>query len=399
MPEKKSRTFDYLPLTIRLETLGGIATPLVLRGTPLPTKRSDTFSTASDNQSSVELSLFIGESPLAQNNTPIGKFKLDHIPPGARGVPQVFVEFSVDKSCAIVAKANVKGTAISTEQALSPPEDLSDVFISKALAAAESTQENDEAEILRIEAVSRANNLIVQAEERLKSGSNNKLSEAVAALGLALASEDSDNIREKSDLLDSALKPSLDNIFSSIDFDSFFSKSSATMRKKDGQQKKRASIPKQEITSATKNLILGKIFGGGSFTLDPQLCFVLMPFADKLKPIYDDHIIPAVENAGLRCERADDIRGINLITWDIWERINRARFLIAELTDRNPNVFYELGLAHALSKDVILITQSMEFVPFDLKSLRCITYEFTPRGIQKLEKGLSATISAIMKSG
>ncbi len=78
-------------------------------------------------------------------------------------------------------------------------------------------------------------------------------------------------------------------------------------------------------------------------------------------------------------------------------RINRARFLVGELTDRNPNVFYELDVAHALSKDVILLTQSMDFVPFDLKSLRCLTYEFTSRGIQRLEKVLSATVTALMK--
>ena len=157
--------------------------------------------------------------------------------------------------------------------------------------------------------------------------------------------------------------------------------------------------PTQDITSTASARTLGKIFGGGTFTLDPQLCFVLMPFAGQFKPIYDDHIKPIVLKAGLQCERADDIRGTNLITWDIWERINRARFLIAELTDRNPNVFYELGLAHALSKDVILLTQSMEFVPFDLKILRCIPYEFTPRGTQSLEKALSATIECLMKIG
>jgi hypothetical protein len=105
-----------------------------------------------------------------------------------------------------------------------------------------------------------------------------------------------------------------------------------------------------------------------------------------------------LRRARLRCERADDIHGTNLITWDIWERINRARFLIAELTGQNSNVFYELGLAHALSKDVILITQSMDFVPFDLKTIRCIVYDFTPRGTQELERKLGKTIGAVMKS-
>ena len=124
-----------------------------------------------------------------------------------------------------------------------------------------------------------------------------------------------------------------------------------------------------------------------------------MPFAKKFQPIFDDHILPTVKKAGLRCERADEIRGVQLITWDIWECVNRARFLIAELTDQNANVFYELGLAHALSKDVILLAQSMDFVPFDLKALRCICYEFTPRGTQRLERELSETIQSLMKAG
>jgi len=115
--------------------------------------------------------------------------------------------------------------------------------------------------------------------------------------------------------------------------------------------------------------------------------------------VYEDHIKPTVRWEELCCERADEIHGTGLITWDVWEKINRARFLIADLTNRNPNVFYEVGLAHAISKDVILITQSMEFVPFDLKTLRCITYEFTPRGMEKFGKSLTATIQAVIKTG
>jgi len=86
------------------------------------------------------------------------------------------------------------------------------------------------------------------------------------------------------------------------------------------------------------------------------------------------------------------------LTSDIWEKINRARFIVADLTGKNPNVFYEVGLAHAIGKDVILITQSMDDVPFDLKVLRCIVYSFTPRGMKELENRLIQTIRKIMKS-
>lgn len=397
MPQEIPRTFPFLPLSIRLGTLGDVATPLVLRGTPLPTKRSHTFSTAIDNQTSVDLRLFLGESPLTRNNILIGKFMLQGVPPGTRGVPQILVEFSVDQTCNVSARASVKGAEASVEQTFKPPQDMSEEFIAKVLSDAESTRANDDAEIRQIEAVNRANSLIGKAEERLSGSPDSQLSEAVATLGLALASGDSESIREKSDALESVLTPNFSDIFSS--FGDIFGTTVQSRPRHATPQKKKQPSASQGLTTTAPNQVLGKIFGSGTFTLDPQLCFVLMPFAERFQPLYDDHIKPAVEAAGLRCERADDIHGTNLITWDIWERINRARFLVAELTDRNPNVFYELGVAHALSKDVILLTQSMDFVPFDLKSLRCLTYKFTPRGIKSLEKALSATITALMKIG
>src|SRR5208282_3121329 len=107
MEQVPKRKFEFLPLSIRLETLGGVATPLALRGTPLPTKRSDTFSTAADKQVSVEVELFIGESALARNNIALGKMRLEGIPPSGRGQPQVRIEFSVDATWAVTARASL----------------------------------------------------------------------------------------------------------------------------------------------------------------------------------------------------------------------------------------------------------------------------------------------------
>jgi hypothetical protein len=123
-----------------------------------------------------------------------------------------------------------------------------------------------------------------------------------------------------------------------------------------------------------------------------------MPFEPGLKAVYNDHVRPAVLSAGLKCERADELHGVNAITTDIWERINRARFLIADLTRRNPNVFYEVGLAHAIGKDVILLTQTMDDVPFDLKGLRCLVYEYTPPGMREFDVRLRKTIDAVVRS-
>lgn len=398
MEHLPKRVFDFLPLSVRLETLGGVATPLVLRGTPLPTKRSDQFSTAADEQTSVEIKLLLGESSLACNDLQLGTFRLEQIPPSRRGTAQITIEFSVDATCAVTARASVQGSQLSAEKTFESPEELSDIFIAKLLGGAESSRAADEANIRQIEATNRAKGLIAQAEESLRQGSNAHLSEAVAALGLALSSNDNNNIREKSDALE-LLLPKFSLFGSGFDFGDFFQTPRASRPAARRSSAVGGTAPReQRLASAPPPQILGKIFGGASFTLDTQLCFVLMPFEAKFQPLYDDHIKPAVQRAGLRCERADEIHGPTLITWDIWERINRARCLIAELTDQNSNVFYELGLAHALSKDVILITQSMDFVPFDLKTIRCVCYDFTPRGAQKLEQSLVAAIDALMKS-
>lgn len=134
---------------------------------------------------------------------------------------------------------------------------------------------------------------------------------------------------------------------------------------------------------------------------ESDYCFVLMPFADThdLQEVYVKHVKPVVEErCGLRCERADDIHGASGIMQSVWESINRARFVIADLTARNSNVFYELGIAHTLGKPVIMITQSMDYVPFDLRHLRCVVYDFKPGRIEKFEATLEKTIRTVMSS-
>jgi hypothetical protein len=185
--------------------------------------------------------------------------------------------------------------------------------------------------------------------------------------------------------------------FGGFDFSELFAQPHPTP-KSSPQKSTPAKPAKQTLATTAPQPPLGKIFGGGEFTLDPRLCFVLMPFAQELKPVYEDHVKPVVEKAGLQCERADEIRGTTAITGDIWERVSRARFLIADLTRQNANVFYELGLAHAIGKDVILLSQSTDFIPFDLKTIRVIVYDYTPRGVKKLENDLAKTIDIVMKS-
>jgi len=127
--------------------------------------------------------------------------------------------------------------------------------------------------------------------------------------------------------------------------------------------------------------------------IDPNKIFLLMPFRPELDEVYKDIVKPVLEDLGYKVYRADEIYSTNPIISDIWEAIQTAGIIIADMTNRNPNVFYELGLAHAIGKSVILITQSIDDVPFDLRHLRCIEYKNTVRGSTQLSNVLRKTIS------
>lgn len=127
-------------------------------------------------------------------------------------------------------------------------------------------------------------------------------------------------------------------------------------------------------------------------------CFVMMPFAAPLGDYYIKIYKPAIEKAGLRPVRADaDIFGTGKIIDQIWAGINAAKVLVAELTTRNPNVFYELGLAHALEKPVVLVSSNEADIPFDLKHIRVIYYDMTDPfwGNKLLDKVAENILSAI----
>lgn len=127
-------------------------------------------------------------------------------------------------------------------------------------------------------------------------------------------------------------------------------------------------------------------------------CFVMMPFALPHGDYYTKIYKPAIEKAGLRPVRADaDIFGTGKIIDQIWSGINAARVLVAELTTRNPNVFYELGLAHALEKPVVLVSSNEADIPFDLKHIRVIYYDMTDPfwGSKLLDKVAENILSAI----
>jgi len=150
-------------------------------------------------------------------------------------------------------------------------------------------------------------------------------------------------------------------------------------------------------TKAGTSEVLKKL--GKAVAVDANdTCFVVMPFAAPLGNYYEKVYKPAIEKAGLKAVRADtEIFGAGKIMDQVWSGINAAKVLVAELTTRNPNVFYELGLAHALKKPVVLISSNEDDVPFDLKHIRVIYYDMNDPfwGSKLLDKVAENILSAI----
>ena len=128
-------------------------------------------------------------------------------------------------------------------------------------------------------------------------------------------------------------------------------------------------------------------------------CFVLMPFGGWLDDYYEAIYRPAIDAGGLEPHRADDLFRPSTIVNDIWAYTKRSKLLLADLSGKNPNVFYELGLAHALGKPVILIAESMDEIPFDLRALRIIVYDKNaPDWGRVLHDKIQAAIKEVLKS-
>jgi nucleoside 2-deoxyribosyltransferase len=148
----------------------------------------------------------------------------------------------------------------------------------------------------------------------------------------------------------------------------------------------------QVITSANQ-IVVEPIFGPPLSKTRPwSQVFVLMPFEDNLRPVFDDHIKKVSQKLGLTCERADDIFSAEVIISDVWSAIYYCDVCIVDCTNLNPNVFYELGVAHTLGKRCILIAQSGESFVFDVQHWRHIVYEYTPSGMKSFEEKLEKTL-------
>jgi len=159
---------DVTPLSLGIETMGGVMTKLIESNTTIPSKKSEVFSTASDNQPSVEIHVLQGERPMARDNRTIGRFHLDGIPPASRGVPQIEVTFDIDANGILHVSAKDKGTGKEQKIRIEASSGLTDAEIQKMRQEAQAHAEEDKKVKERAEKINQADSLIFQTEKQMK---------------------------------------------------------------------------------------------------------------------------------------------------------------------------------------------------------------------------------------
>lgn len=215
---------DVTPLTLGVETLGSVSTPLITRNTTVPTSKSEVFSTAADNQTSVEINILQGERSMAADNKSLGRFILSGIPPAPRGVPQIEVTFDIDASGILNVTAKDKATGKANTIKITGSTGLSKDEIEKMKKEAEEHESEDNIKKERIEVRNKADNMIYVAEKTLKDAGDKVKPED--------KKEVEDKIKELKDILESGSKEDLESKTSALS--DAVSKVGASMYQKDG---------------------------------------------------------------------------------------------------------------------------------------------------------------------
>jgi molecular chaperone DnaK len=202
---------DVTPLTLGIETKGGVMTKLIERNTTIPTRKSEVFSTAEDNQPSVEIHVLQGEREMATYNKSLGKFQLTGIPPAPRGIPQVEVAFDIDANGILNVSAKDLGTGKEQKIEIRSGSGLSDDEIKRMVGDAEAHAEDDKRQRELAEARNNGENAAYQAERQLKdlgetvdASSKEEIEAATKEVRDALTSEDASEINAKTEALQSA---------------------------------------------------------------------------------------------------------------------------------------------------------------------------------------------------